>query len=146
MRPRRPNPASQGERPLTDNRRSKMGQMAVDVVRFRDLLLDERQKVLDAIDYLQTENSGSLKDETEEATVDNHLADTATVTLDREIDYTLEENSEQVLKAIDRALAKIETGTFGTCETCGQPIAEERLMAIPYATQCIDCRRREERG
>jgi DnaK suppressor protein len=120
--------------------------MAVDVVRFRDLLLDERQKVLDAIEYLHTENSGSLKDETEEATIDNHLADTATVTLDREIDYTLEENSEQVLKAIDRALAKIETGTFGVCETCGQPIAEERLMAIPYATQCIDCRRREERG
>ena len=120
--------------------------MAVDVVRFRDLLLDERQKVLDAIEYLHKENSGSLKDETEEATVDNHLADTATVTLDREIDYTLEENSEQVLKAIDRALAKIETGTFGICETCGQPIAEERLMAIPYATQCIDCRRREERG
>jgi DnaK suppressor protein len=123
-----------------------MGRMAVDVVRFRDLLLDERQKVLDAIEYLHTENSGSLKDETEEATVDNHLADTATVTLDREIDYTLEENSEQVLKAIDRALAKIETGTFGICETCAQPIAEERLMAIPYATQCIDCKRREERG
>ena len=115
-------------------------------MRFRDLLQDERQKVLEAIEYLHAENPGSLKDETEESTVDNHLADTATVTLDREIDYTLEENSEHVLKAIDKALAKIEAGTFGICETCGQPIAEERLAAISYATQCIDCKRREERG
>jgi RNA polymerase-binding protein DksA len=120
--------------------------MAVDTMRFRDLLQEERQKVLEAIEYLHGENPGSLKEETEESTVDNHLADTATVTLDREIDYTLEENSEHVLKAIDRALAKVETGTFGICETCGQPIAEERLLAIPYATQCIDCKRREERG
>jgi RNA polymerase-binding protein DksA len=120
--------------------------MAVDTMRFRDLLQEERHKVLEAIDYLHAENPGSLKEETEESTADNHLADTATVTLDREIDYTLEENSEHVLKAIDRALAKIETGTFGMCETCGRPIAEDRLAAIPYATQCIDCKRREERG
>jgi DnaK suppressor protein len=120
--------------------------MAVDTARFRDLLQGERQKVLEAIEYLHAENPGSLKDETEESTADNHLADTATVTLDREIDYTLEENSEHVLKAIDAALAKIEAGTFGVCENCGQPIAEDRLAAIPYATQCIDCKRREERG
>jgi RNA polymerase-binding protein DksA len=120
--------------------------MAVDTMRFRDLLQEERQKVLEAIEFLHAENPGSLKDETEESTVDNHLADTATVTLDREIDYTLEENSEHVLKAIDRALAKVEAGTFGICESCSQPIAEERLLAIAYATQCIDCKRREERG
>jgi RNA polymerase-binding protein DksA len=120
--------------------------MAVDVDRFRDLLLEERKRVLNAIEYLHQENSGSLRDESEETTIDNHLADTATLTLDREIDYTLEENSEHVLKEIERALAKIESGSFGMCETCGNPIAEERLLAIPYATQCIDCKRREERG
>jgi DnaK suppressor protein len=120
--------------------------MAVDTMRFRELLQGERHKVLEAIEYLHAESPGSLKDETEESTADNHLADTATVTLDREIGYTLEENSEHVPKAIERALAKIEAGTFGTCETCGRPIAEERLAAIPYATQCIDCKRREERG
>ena len=118
----------------------------MDDVRFRNLLNEERQRVLNAIEYLHGENSSSLRDEAEDSTLDNHLADTATITLDREIDYTLEENSENVLKEIDRALNKIESGTFGICETCGQPIAEERLLAIPYATQCIDCKRREERG
>jgi RNA polymerase-binding protein DksA len=120
--------------------------VAVDTARFRDLLLEERQRVLNAIEYLQHENHGSLRDEAEDSTLDNHLADTATVTLDREIDYTLEENSENVLKEIDRALQKIEAGTFGTCENCGKPIAEERLQAIPYATHCIDCKRLQERG
>jgi RNA polymerase-binding protein DksA len=120
--------------------------MAVDTARFREKLLQERQRVLEAIQYLHEENPRSMKDETEDSTVDNHLADLATVTLDREIDYTLEENSENVLKEIDKALEKINRGTFGVCETCGNPIAEDRLAAIPYATQCIDCKRREERG
>ena len=102
--------------------------------------------MLNAIDYLHEENPRSLHDETEDSTVDNHLADTATVTLDREIDYTLEENSENLLKEIDRALAKIEAGTFGVCENCGKAIDEERLQAIPYATHCIDCKRLLERG
>src|SRR5207302_7176635 len=120
--------------------------MAIYVARFRDELPEERRRVLDAIEYLHEENPGSMEDESEESPIDNHLAENATVTLDREIDYTLEENSEHVLSAIDAALARIEDGSFGNCITCGQPIAEDRLAAIPWATQCIDCKRREERG
>jgi RNA polymerase-binding protein DksA len=120
----------------------------VDVERFRTMLLEERKRVTDAISYLHDENPGSIEDETEEivGSVDNHLAEIASATLDREIDYTLEENSEHVLAEIDEALARIEGGTFGICRTCGRAISEERLEAIPYATQCIDCKRRDERG
>ena len=120
----------------------------IDTERFRDMLVEERQRVLDAISYLHEETPGSLVDETEEivGTADNHPAETASATLDREIDYTLEENSEHVLAAINDALRRIEEGTFGICRTCGQPISRERLEAIPYATQCIDCKRKEERG
>ena len=122
--------------------------MSIDVARFRETLENERTRVRQAIEYLHEETPGSLEDETEEivGNSDNHLGDTASATLDREIDYSLEENSEQVLRAIDVALQRIEEGTYGTCETCGQPISEERLEAIPYATQCIDCRRKGERG
>jgi RNA polymerase-binding protein DksA len=118
----------------------------VNVDRFRTLLLEERQRVADAIDYLHTENPGSIEDETQEMRIDNHLAETASVTLDREIDYSLEENAEHVLAAIDEALRKIEAGTFGKCARCGQSIAEARLEAMPYAALCIDCKRLEERG
>jgi DnaK suppressor protein len=120
--------------------------VAVDVDRFRVLLEEERQRVVDAIEYLQKENPGSIEDETDDETTDNHLAETATVTLDREIDYTLEENSEHVLSSIDGALERIDDGTYGKCVNCGRPIAEERLAAIPWATQCIGCKRLEERG
>lgn len=114
----------------------------MNVDRYRELLVEERQRVADAIDFLQDENSGSQDDEIPE-TGD---ADTATVTFDREMDLTLEENSAHVLAEIDAALARIEDGSFGTCRSCGQPIAEERLEAMPYVTLCIECKRREERG
>jgi RNA polymerase-binding protein DksA len=118
----------------------------VDTDGFRQVLLEERQRVSNAIEHLHESNSNSLEEETEEETYDNHLADSATATLNREIDYTLEENSEHVLASIDEALRRIEDGTFGTCMRCGKPIAEERLEAIPYATRCIDCQRLAERG
>jgi DnaK suppressor protein len=114
----------------------------VNVERFRELLLEERKRVSDAIDYLHHENSGSLEDEAPET----GLADTATVTVDREMDFSLEENSHHLLTEIDAALARIDDGTFGKCARCGKPIGEERLEAMPYATLCIDDKRLEERG
>jgi DnaK suppressor protein len=112
----------------------------------RRRLLSERQRIASALEYLHAENAGSMRDESEETPVDNHLAETASVTLDREIDYSLEDASVGVLDEIDAALARLDDGTYGTCVTCGNPIGAERLEAIPYAKQCIECRRREERG
>jgi RNA polymerase-binding protein DksA len=118
----------------------------VDTERFRTLLLEERQRVKNAISHLHVENSRSIEDETEEETFDNHLADSATATLNREIDFTLEESSGHLLTEIESALRRIENGKYGICGRCGNPISEERLEAIPYADRCIDCKRLEERG
>jgi DnaK suppressor protein len=120
---------------------------AVDTEHFRTMLLEERKRVRDAIDYLHAEHPGSLDEEVEEISAgsDNHLAETATATLDRELDYSLEENSEQVLNEIDGALRRIEDGMYGVCADCGRQIAEERLDARPWASLCIDCARRAER-
>jgi RNA polymerase-binding protein DksA len=119
---------------------------AIDTNRFRETLLDERKRVEAALQNLHDENPGSLSEDAgEETAYDNHLADTATETYDRELDYTLEENSEHLLAEIDAALKRIEDGTYGTCTNCGQPIALERLEALPWATLCIDCKRDLER-
>jgi len=122
--------------------------MTIDMERFQKALLDERTRVRDAIDYLHKETPGSLEDETEEilGSSDNHLGDAATGTLDRQIDYTLEGNSEQVLQQIEEALTRIDDGTYGTCSRCGKEIAEERLEARPWARLCIDCQRELERA
>jgi RNA polymerase-binding protein DksA len=119
----------------------------IDTEHFRGRLLEERKRVVDAIDNLHAENPGSLGDETEETSFqDNHLGDIATATFDREMASTLEDNSNHVLAEIDAALGRIENGTFGTCERCGQPIDAERLEALPWATLCIEDKRRQERG
>jgi DnaK suppressor protein len=120
--------------------------MTVGAERFRRQLLDERVRVVSVIDNLRHENSGSMTDEAEESSIGNHMADTASITVDREMDYSLEENEARVLEAIDAALARIEAGTYGRCERCGKEIETERLEAIPYATLCIDDKRRDERG
>jgi DnaK suppressor protein len=118
----------------------------VDTDRFRQALLEERRRVEAALQNLHDEHSGSLtEDSGEETAYDNHLADTATETYDRELDYTLEENSEHVLAEIDAALARIEEGTYGICTNCDRPIPVERLEALPWATLCIDCQRERER-
>ena len=119
---------------------------AIDTDRFREALVEERRRVEAALQNLHEENSGTLYEEAgEETAYDNHLADTATETYDRELDYTLEENSGHLLAEIDAALRRIEDGTYGTCTNCGKRIPEERLEALPWATLCIDCQRDQER-
>jgi RNA polymerase-binding protein DksA len=116
----------------------------IDTASFRERLLEERARLTDAVEFLVRENPGSLSDELGEIStaIDNHLADTASATFDRELDQGLEEGAQQTLQAIDHALRKIEDGTYGVCEVCGKPIAPERLAAIPWARLCIDDQRR----
>jgi DnaK suppressor protein len=114
---------------------------SIDTTRFREALLEERERVQRAIENLRHENPGSVEDETGDETQDQHLGDAATAMHDRSLDYTLEDNEEQVLAAIDAALARIDEGTYGTCANCGRPIAVERLEARPWADLCIDCAR-----
>jgi DnaK suppressor protein len=120
----------------------------IDTEHFRARLQEERSKVLAAIAYLQKENPGAIEDITGDLAQgpgDNHLADLATDTIDREIDDTLEENSVNVLREIDAALKRIDDGTYGVCTNRGEQIPVERLEARPWATLCIDCQRERER-
>jgi RNA polymerase-binding protein DksA len=121
--------------------------MSIDTDRFRTELLKERERVQSAIENLRESHPGTIDDETEEitGTSDNHLGDAATATLGREIDYTLGENSGQVLSEIMAALERIEKGTYGTCTVCGGEIGEQRLEAYPWASLCIDDARKAER-
>jgi len=112
-------------------------------------LMEERERIANAIDYLHAENPGNMEDELGELAgrgADNHMGDMASVTFDRELDQGLEEGAQQTLAQIDRALAKIDDGTYGICERCGKPIGEERLRARPWATLCIDDQRLADRG
>jgi RNA polymerase-binding protein DksA len=114
---------------------------------YRKLLLAERDRLTKAVDHLHGENSGSIEDELGEVSaggVDNHMADTASATYERELDAGFEEGAQHTLEEVHAALARIEAGTYGICEVCGKPIGAERLAAIPWARLCIDDQRRAE--
>lgn len=109
-------------------------------------LLVERERLQHEIAELDAELSESLEESSEESPYDQHMAETAAVTLDREIDLTIQDNARASLSQIDRALAKLENGSYERCDKCGKPIGKERLQAAPFATLCIDCKRLEERN
>ena len=120
--------------------------MTLDVERYRSALEDERARLVGAKEAVN--HAGSLAEESGDIAggPGDHLADNATETFMRELDGGLEENAQHLLGEIDAALERIAGGTYGTCVVCGKPIGEERLDAVPWATLCIEDKRRQERG
>ncbi|MGL6279700.1 MAG: TraR/DksA family transcriptional regulator [Gaiella sp.] len=117
--------------------------MSIDLNTRRDELLALRVRLLTAAHDLV--EGDQQQGELNSASGDQHLADHATDMVDRELDESLEENAVAIAAAIDAALARIDAGTYGSCTSCGEPIPEERLDAVPYATLCVACKRVEER-
>jgi RNA polymerase-binding protein DksA len=72
-------------------------------------------------------------------------ADAGTKTFEREHEMSLANNSRDLLLQVERALARLDAGTYGRCENCGDPIPKARLQAFPRATLCVACKQREER-
>ncbi|MCP9484790.1 MAG: TraR/DksA C4-type zinc finger protein [Gaiellaceae bacterium MAG52_C11] len=114
--------------------------MSIDTDRFRDSLNEHRERLLGAIEHHDI-GGASLTDETGElsgSTSDNHLADSASETYERELDEGLEADAQWQLREVDEALGRIEAGTYGTCAVCGKEIPAERLEAVPWTTLCIE--------
>jgi len=72
-------------------------------------------------------------------------ADSGSSALEREQELALVINTRDMLGQTQRALARIQAGTFGTCESCGNAIGKARVQAFPRATLCVTCKQREER-
>ena len=119
----------------------------MDTDRFRTRLLEERERLRMAVEYMHDERESTQEDDTEHelATADNHMGDAASNMHDRELDAGLEAGGEQVLEQIEAALKRIDDGTYGKCEVCGKDIGEERLEARPWARLCIDDARAQGR-
>lgn len=108
-------------------------------------LTDMKSRLQEEIGGLEEALSVSIDDEVEEQTPDLHPGDVGTVTFNREMDLTLHGTARDILNQVDRALAKLEEGTYGICDVCGRRISNDRLEAIPYASLCIDDQRALER-
>ena len=69
--------------------------------------------------------------------VDDESADAGTATFEREKELSIEQNVRDLIQKIDRALKRIDDGTYGICEVCGKPIEKARIKALPYVDLCI---------
>lgn len=119
-----------------------MATMNLPAVRAR--LEDERQRLAEEIEALRRTDLESER-EREGAGRGNHMADDATETFEHEKALALIQNLRVLGEKVERALQKLDQGTYGVCDECGKPIAPERLEAIPYATMCISCKAKRER-
>jgi DnaK suppressor protein len=79
------------------------------------------------------------KDQADDSIKD--LGDQANTAYTREFFFELGNGDRRLLREVVTALQKIEDGSFGDCERCGEPIADRRLDALPFARYCIDCQR-----
>ena len=75
----------------------------------------------------------------------NDQADVGSTTFERDHEMSLANNARLMLEQTERALARIDDGSYGRCESCGEPIGKMRVMAFPRATLCLSCKQREER-
>src|SRR5438477_738632 len=101
--------------------------------------LTEEHAELDAQLATFEENTfaATQSDMTGEVAFDDETADAGTATFERERDLSIENNVRDLLRKVDRALARIDAGTYGICERCGKPIEKARLKALPYVDLCI---------
>ena len=104
----------------------------------RERLLAEQVKLQEQLATIEEQSfATSQSDISGEVSFDEENADAGTFTFERERDLSIENNVRDLLGKIDRALARMDDGTYGICSRCGKPIEKARLKALPYADLCI---------
>jgi DnaK suppressor protein len=114
-----------------------------EITQVRDQLATEAAAMRADINRAETDIASRLGDAVGDAGDDQ--ADVGAKTFEREHELALTHNARELLAQNERAIARIDTGTYGTCESCGEPIGKARLQAFPRATLCVSCKQREER-
>jgi DnaK suppressor protein len=105
----------------------------------RDSLIADRAATLDRLAALEREFSGIVEASGQANADDEHDPEGATIAFERQHVAALLGQARQHLADIDAALRRIDDGSYGVCERCGQPIAEGRLEARPTAATCVTC-------
>jgi DnaK suppressor protein len=126
-------PVRRGERRWTE----------AELARVYDQLATEAAELRADIGKAESDIADRLSDAVGDAGDDQ--ADVGAKTYEREHELALALNSRELLAQTERALARITAGTYGICESCGEPIGKARLQAFPRATLCVTCKQREER-
>jgi DnaK suppressor protein len=103
----------------------------------------DRTRLLSELNLAEHELHDLMRDAGDGA--GNDQADIGSTSFERDHEMSLARNARDMLEQTERALGRIEDGSYGVCESCGEPIGKMRVMAFPRATLCLSCKQREER-
>ena len=105
---------------------------------FASRLREERAELSEQLTTIEDQAfAATQSDMSGDVGVDDESADAGTATFEREKELSIEQNVRDLIQKIDRALKRIDAGTYGICERCGKPIEKARLKALPYVDLCI---------
>ncbi len=111
---------------------------AKEIADLRGRLDEEQGELREQLTTIEEETFAASQSELSgDVGLDDESADAGTATFEREKDLSIENNVRDLLSKIERALARIDEGTYGTCERCGKPIEKARIKALPYVDLCI---------
>lgn len=111
--------------------------------RFRKRLEEEQSRLDELIEEARLELQEARQTESSaERSPDPGNAEAGSMKFEYEKELSMQQNSIDLLRKVEHALDRIEAGTYGDCESCGQSIPVARLEALPYATLCVECARR----
>ena len=114
--------------------------------RLRRLLEEERETyVRQARDLAAEAEALASEREPGDTQFDEESGEGDTLNVERERDLALSASATQAVEELDRALTRMDAGSYGICERCGKKIGVARLEAVPFAALCIECKSREER-
>jgi len=115
---------------------------SLEIEKFKELLEVERDRLRGDLKRLDDRAAGRdrLHSEPVGQDFDEPGGDAATETVERAQSIALGASLRELYEEVNAALAKIENGTYGTCDSCGKQITKKRLNALPWATLCKDCR------
>jgi RNA polymerase-binding protein DksA len=113
----------------------------MDMVRALALLGEERRSATALLATLVHDFTGIVDASADSNADDEHDPEGSTIAFERSQVGALIEQTQRRLAEIDAAVARVEDGTYGRCEACGEPIADERLEARPVARTCVRCAR-----
>jgi RNA polymerase-binding protein DksA len=115
---------------------AKLTTQEIDELRTR--LESERGELADQLTTIEDQAfAATQSDISGDVGVDDESADAGTATFEREKELSIEQNVRDLIQKIDRALKRIDDGTYGICEVCGKPIEKARIKALPYVDLCI---------
>ena len=109
----------------------------------REGLRTEADRLRSEISSSEEALTGLMRDSGDGAGDDD--ADTGTKNITREHEMALAANAREMLYQTERALERLDAGTYGLCENCGKPIGKARMQAFPRATLCVECKQKQER-